>query len=181
MSDENLDSELIYNPSYEANNYDGTYPLSQIEKVRKYLIDECLTESRSKLEVEIKRKCGILNRDVINYFLHDQKSEKFIDSPLTNSQSNELIDNNPFVHKILNIDEDDLVPTSEDPPTLNTGSRLPSTSSESTIANSSQISESKSATGLSLTNSFQLNNFLNNADEQINRLNKDLKMMVCEL
>ncbi|CAF0712985.1 unnamed protein product [Brachionus calyciflorus] len=137
-------NHIEYNPDTEITDYHGTYPVKDMKRVRCHLIENFKRESSSKLEFTIKRKCGIITRDLIDYMLHEIRPEHFVENavPKTNYS-----DSNPFIHKILNIDEDDLIPSEDLDPIQDTNivqiekSNLPSSSSDGNFPQSSQNSQ----------------------------------------
>lgn len=101
--------DLVYDPIYEIKDYKGSYPIVQLKKVRKYLINNLKKDINSKIELEIKRKCAIFTKDLIDYMLVGKKPEKFDEKKTFQIDYQQ----NPFLHKILNIDDEDLIVCNE--------------------------------------------------------------------
>lgn len=96
--------DLEYDPVSEVQNYKGSYPIIQLNKVRRFIINGFKKDINSKIEFDIKRKCAIFTKDILNYMLADKKPEKFDEKIKFKIDPQQ----NPLVHQILNIDEEDL-------------------------------------------------------------------------
>jgi len=65
---------LIYEIDLTLANYDGAYPRSEMVKARKRLHEDLhLNVATSRLEMAVKRKCGILTKDLCEYKLEGRK------------------------------------------------------------------------------------------------------------
>lgn len=164
-------TDLDYNPNNNVTKYKGPYPINELKKVRCKLIDDLKKHSRTKNELDIKRKCAIFTRDLMDYMLKDKKPDDFIENSAYVLKSNNT---NPFVHKILDIDQDDLiVPNEEQTSVENTLSvnkaPLTSSSSETSFKNS-QTSENKTTNTSSPFNQ----QFSSLQSDEILRINREL-------
>jgi hypothetical protein len=79
QNEENCDLEndyqTLYEPLADQHEYSaGIYPLESIISFRNYLINELKAKQcKYDLEMNLKRKCGILTHDVIEYFLSNKR------------------------------------------------------------------------------------------------------------
>lgn len=106
--------EIEYDPVYEISDYKGSYPIIQLNKVRRFIINGLKRDINSTIEFEIKRKCAIFTKDIINYKLLDKKPEEFDEQKTFHIDQQQ----NPFLHKTLNIDEEDLIISTQENNTI---------------------------------------------------------------
>lgn len=163
---------LDYNPNDNITKYLGPYPINEINKVRSKVILDLKKDSKTKIEFEIKRKCAIFTKDLIDYMLNDKKPDGFVENSY--SYDLKLNNTNPYIHRTLDIDQDDLfLPTEDQIQVENTLSvnktPMASSSSDSSFKTLSQTCDKVSPINKQLSSS--------NSDEVL-RLNRDLGLGV---
>jgi hypothetical protein len=55
------------------------YSIESIKDVRKQLISDLYHQSRSSCEINLKRKIGVLTKEIVDYYCHDKKPINFIE------------------------------------------------------------------------------------------------------
>lgn len=68
MQIDSIDSIPKPNCNINTTNYKGKYSVNDLEQVRKHLLKEVYEESIFFEELTAKKKCGILSKDVIDYY-----------------------------------------------------------------------------------------------------------------
>lgn len=101
--------DLEYDPVYKIDDYKGSYPIIQLNRVRKFLIKILKKDIQSKTELEIKRKCAIFTKDLIDCMLGGKKTDNFVEENTFQIDPGQ----NPFLHKNINIDDGDLMVCSQ--------------------------------------------------------------------
>lgn len=65
---------MDYEIDFNLEQYDGFYPKKEIAKAKRQLYDDFhKSTARTLLEIIVKKKCGILTNDVVDYKLYDKK------------------------------------------------------------------------------------------------------------
>lgn len=94
---ESEDDKSSNDNSFTASaSYKGPYPIDQINNVRDYLVKEFINAPcRSKAELFLKLKLGIINDEIIDYFKYDKPHNPHLPDAFPEDDDDEA-DENPI-------------------------------------------------------------------------------------
>ena len=95
---ESEDGKSSNDNSFTASaSYKGPYPIDQINNVRDYLVKEFINAPcRSKAELFLKLKLGIINDEIIDYFKYDKPHNPHLPDDFPEDDEVDEADENPI-------------------------------------------------------------------------------------